>query len=321
MSLSSLITPQFIKDTYVLGVDLTLDDGSPYPDILFSQAIESAISTLELELGIQFDPFKVKNERHDARISNKSAFYPFTLDHRPFKSAERLTISLGNYPLIDLPVSWITSTSAQHGQIHLIPTGDTIGSFLFRGGIPLLFGDIFSPYQYVPGYFSIDYISGFTYEEGVVVIPQGATEVEITLSEPLRETKPTVALEVLDAQGGGALRIKSVSMDGATVVTSTAPTTGDMQIAYKIHNYDPALIKAISLLAAISPLDIAGDLIAGAGIANFSVGVDGLSQSIGTTSSATNAGYGARIISYQKQLKELMRILKAKYRSVNIFSV
>jgi len=321
MSLSSIITPQFIRDTYVLGVDLTLDDGSPYPDILFSQAIESAISTIELQLGIQFDPFKVKGERHDARISNKSAFYPFTLDHRPVKSVERLSISLGNYPLVDLPVSWAVSTSAQHGQINLIPTGETIGSFLFRGGIPLLFGDIFSPYQYVPGYFSIDYTSGFTYEEGVVVIPQGETEVEITLSESLAETKPTVALEVLDAQGGGALRIKSVSTDGATVVTASAPTTGDMQISYKIHNYDPAIIKAIGLLAAISPLDIAGDLIAGAGIGSFSVGVDGLSQSIGTTASATSAGYGARIISYQKQLKDLMGMLRAKYRTVNIFSV
>lgn len=321
MSLSSIITPQFIRDTYVLGVDLTLDDGSPYPDILFSQAIESAISTIELQLGIQFDPFKVKGERHDARISNKSAFYPFTLDHRPVKSVERLSISLGNYPLVDLPVSWAVSTSAQHGQINLIPTGETIGSFLFRGGIPLLFGDIFSPYQYVPGYFSIDYTSGFTYEEGVVVIPQGETEVEITLSESLAETKPTVALEVLDAQGGGALRIKSVSTDGATIVTASAPTTGDMQISYKIHNYDPAIIKAIGLLAAISPLDIAGDLIAGAGIGSFSVGVDGLSQSIGTTASATSAGYGARIISYQKQLKDLMGMLRAKYRTVNIFSV
>lgn len=321
MSLSSIITPQFIRDTYVLGVDLTLDDGSPYPDILFSQAIESAISTIELQLGIQFDPFKVKGERHDARIDNKSAFYPFTLDHRPVKSVERLSISLGNYPLVDLPVSWVVSTSAQHGQINLIPTGETIGSFLFRGGIPLLFGDIFSPYQYVPGYFSIDYTSGFTYEEGVVVIPQGETEVEITLSEPLRESKPTVALEILDAQGGGALRVKSVSTDGATVVTTSAPTTGDMQISYKIHNYDPAIIKAIGLLAAISPLDIAGDLIAGAGIGSFSVGVDGLSQSIGTTASATSAGYGARIISYQKQLKDLMGMLRAKYRTVNIFSV
>ncbi len=60
MSLNSIITPQFIKDTYALGVDLTLDDGSPYPDILYSQAIDSSIATLELELGIQFNPFEVK---------------------------------------------------------------------------------------------------------------------------------------------------------------------------------------------------------------------------------------------------------------------
>ena len=321
MSLNSIITPQFIKDTYALGVDLTLDDGSPYPDILYSQAIDSSIATLELELGIQFNPFEVKGERHDARVDNKTAFYPFALDYRPFRKVDKFSIALGNYPLIDLPKSWVTVASAQHGQIHLIPTGETIGSFLFRGGIPLLFGDVFSPYRYVPAYFSIDYSCGFVYEEGTATISQGGTEVEILLSEPLLDTRPTINFSVSDLQGGLLPRVKGVSSQGVKLITSSAPSNGDMIISYKIHNYDPALIKAVGLLTAITPLDIAGDLIAGAGIASFSVGVDGLSQSIGTTSSATNAGYGARIISYQKQLKELMHILKAKYKSINIFSV
>lgn len=56
-----------------------------------------------------------------------------------------------------------------------------------------------------------------------------------------------------------------------------------------------------------------GDIILGAGIANYSLGVDGLSQSIGTTSSATNAGYGARIVGYHNDLKVEMVRLKEKY--------
>lgn len=71
----------------------------------------------------------------------------------------------------------------------------------------------------------------------------------------------------------------------------------------------------IGLKASIPILDIAGDLILGAGIANQSISLDGLSQSVGSTSSATNAGYGARIISYQKQIKEIMPIVKNYYRS------
>lgn len=59
---------------------------------------------------------------------------------------------------------------------------------------------------------------------------------------------------------------------------------------------------AIGLMAAIFALNIAGDLILGAGIANSSLGIDGLNQSIGTTSSAENHGYSAKVKEYQKLL-------------------
>jgi hypothetical protein len=70
--------------------------------------------------------------------------------------------------------------------------------------------------------------------------------------------------------------------------------------------------------AAMGPLNIAGDLIAGAGIAAQSLSIDGLSQSISTTSSATNAGYGARILQYWKDIKEDMPQLKRYYRGLRL---
>lgn len=76
----------------------------------------------------------------------------------------------------------------------------------------------------------------------------------------------------------------------------------------------------IGMKAATLPLDTAGDLIAGAGIASKSIGQDGLSQSLGTTSSATNAGYGARILSYGKRLPGILDTLKAKYTGVRGFA-
>ena len=65
--------------------------------------------------------------------------------------------------------------------------------------------------------------------------------------------------------------------------------------------------------ASLGVLDIAGDLVAGAGIASISIGVPGLNQSIGTTSSATNSGYGARIKSYSERMKEALPLLKRYY--------
>ncbi len=80
-----------------------------------------------------------------------------------------------------------------------------------------------------------------------------------------------------------------------------------------IDTIDADLLHAIGMLAAIGPFNIAGDLIAGAGIASKSMSIPGLSQSISTTSSATNSGYGSRIGEYQKELKELMPQLRARY--------
>ena len=81
------------------------------------------------------------------------------------------------------------------------------------------------------------------------------------------------------------------------------------------------LLMLIGWQAAMLPLDTAGDLIAGAGIATKSVSIDGLSTSIGTTSSATNAGYGARILSYQKQYAAGLAAAARKYEVREFFAI
>ena len=81
------------------------------------------------------------------------------------------------------------------------------------------------------------------------------------------------------------------------------------------------ILEIIGMLAALGPFNIFGDLIAGAGIANFSLSMDGLSQSIGTTSSATNAGYGSRILQYEKQIKAQVPRLRAFYKRTGAMAV
>lgn len=73
------------------------------------------------------------------------------------------------------------------------------------------------------------------------------------------------------------------------------------------------LAQVIGMKAAIPIFDLLGDLVIGAGIASQSLGIDGLSQSVSTTSSAENSAYSARIKSYQATIKEMMPHLKKKY--------
>jgi hypothetical protein len=70
----------------------------------------------------------------------------------------------------------------------------------------------------------------------------------------------------------------------------------------------------VGKVASMGPLHIAGDLIAGAGIASQSLSIDGLSQSIATTSSATNSGYGSRIVNYYKDIKGQIPTLRSYYK-------
>ncbi len=82
-----------------------------------------------------------------------------------------------------------------------------------------------------------------------------------------------------------------------------------------------ALREMIGKKASFGPLNLAGDLLGGAGIASQSIGIDGLSQSFNTTSSATNAGYGARLRQYEREIKQAMPALKKFYKGVRITAV
>ncbi len=87
----------------------------------------------------------------------------------------------------------------------------------------------------------------------------------------------------------------------------------DYRAGFEVGTLPVDLKHVLGMWAAIGPLNIAGDLVAGAAIATKSVSVPGLSQNIGTTASATNAGYGSRILEYQKEIKQQMPNLRRFY--------
>lgn len=86
----------------------------------------------------------------------------------------------------------------------------------------------------------------------------------------------------------------------------------------KINEVPPIITELVGKVASFGPLNIAGDLLGGAGIASQSLSIDGLSQSFATTSSATNAGYGARILAYGKEIKEQLPTLQRYYKGLRM---
>ena len=78
------------------------------------------------------------------------------------------------------------------------------------------------------------------------------------------------------------------------------------------------LMNVVGKIATFGPLGIAGDLILGAGIAGQSLSVDGLSQSISSTASATSSGYNARLLQYERELKATIPRIKLIYDEIKL---
>ena len=81
------------------------------------------------------------------------------------------------------------------------------------------------------------------------------------------------------------------------------------------------LQDAVAKIASMQVLAILGDIAFGAGIANTSISIDGLSQSIGTTQSAENSLFSARIRQFQSELKDEKIMLRNKYKGIQFASL
>lgn len=88
--------------------------------------------------------------------------------------------------------------------------------------------------------------------------------------------------------------------------------------------YPEDLNDAAAKLASMSVLNILGDIVGGVGVLGSSIGMDGLSQFISLTKTATTSGFYGRILQYRTELfgsgmpgmTSQMHMLKRKYRGI-----
>lgn len=316
-SIFDSLTATWLKETFLLGIDLTLDDGTAYPDTIYNQSLRAGVAYLEHELGLVLEePLAVIGERHDALDINRESWWSFRFDRRPVLQVDLFELQYGSFNPVNMPVSWIQLQSKDHGQVSLIPSAETLGSFLYTAGIPLLVGGFQQPYSYLPGYFSFNYTCGFDMRDGTATIPDTGNQIVVTGLDPAIP-EPFRAAYLTGNAALGALTISNKTTTGFTINSENPAAAGNGAVAWAISTIPPDILHCIGLKAALLPIDIAGDLIAGAGVANYSIGADGVHQSLGTTSSATNSGYGARRLAFERELKALLPALRARYKTMN----
>lgn len=247
-----VFTPEELIDIYLFGVDLTDDDGNPYPTRLFEFYIDAAVDWLEEELDMYVVARNIVDETQDHFAVDYARWGYFQLQHQPVSRIDKLSFqypSMTEEVVID--AEWLVLQEVNHkgyshtAQLQVVPGRGNIADVLLIPGslMPIWSGAT----GRVPGVWHLDYRAGFEPED--------------------------------------------------------IPTN---------------LRNIIGMAAAIGVLNIAGDLIAGAGIANLSTSIPGLSQTLGTTSSATNSGYGARIIAYKAEIKEKLKQAKLTYRGIRM---
>lgn len=245
---SLILSVDELKTVYLNGLDLTDDNGTPYPDIIFEWSIKFAIDWIEKELDIYTKPTAI-TERQDYYRRDWESWVFLQLEHYPTISVESIKVIWpAGTTVMEFDSSWI-HLRPEIGHVNIIPAAGSISQMLITAGgsfLPLLARGA----DFIPDLFEIKYTAGFAL---------------------------------------GAL--------------------------------DMAIREIIGKKASYGPLNIAGDLLGGAGIASQSLSMDGLSQSFNTTSSATNAGYGARLLQYKGEIKEQIETLKRYYKGIRMVAV
>jgi hypothetical protein len=218
-----------------------------------------------------------------------------------------MRIKFGSYDGVDIPTSWARFTSNTHGQFNLIPSQESLGSYFFTAGVPLMGGyGIYEDREYIPSYFEIDYTAGFETREGTAVLPAGERSVRIDLD-------PRILLKYNVTTNLASARVTSKGQEGFTLTVPTA-FPSDTEVTWTADTLPADLKHAIGIKGAtLLLLHVAGDLILGAGIASQSLSVDGLSQNIDTTSSAMYNGYSARAHDLGKEYEKVIKALKSQY--------
>jgi hypothetical protein len=76
------------------------------------------------------------------------------------------------------------------------------------------------------------------------------------------------------------------------------------------------IVDLVAKVAALGPLNVAGDLVVGAGIAAKQLSIDGIMSRIESTQSAMYAGYSARIMEYWREINATVPFLRQYYKGI-----
>lgn len=346
-------TAEWLIKGFLTGLDLTDDDGRFYPPEVFDSAITSAIAWAESILAIrihketvvaridasgsslyEFPPIKLPDAFVNSitsvnwKLGNSQTVLPWPIDWfvKRGNVIQMIPAATGNsqqnitnYPLYAQAIALMNCGTAALWEVTYEAGVETAGEIeAFTQTVSTSAG------SWAPNF--------YVWDELTITLPTAASVARTFKVYGWRKEdgKPfdgesrlstLYDAETVTIPIGGTTVTTQNAWSQVTRVTWTGWTQDPVaNITMSGWDNDPSgididrdLMALIGKYASIHILNTAGDLIIGAGIANKSTSVDGISAAVGTTSSPTNAGYGARILQLQKEIKQLEPILWNKY--------
>lgn len=308
--LSDILTIDWLKSTYLQGINLTDAQGVALPDIVYTEAIQSAVRHIEGMLDISILPVSVKNERQDLHRIDRLTFWMKGTYRKPFMSVDSMRLRLGNIQILSLPKSWIYELAPDYGTFNVIPTMDQLMIGTHAMQVLMAYNG-----DNMPGALELDYKAGMWVLEGTVTVPAGQKTFTAPIGQTLLTSEYTVQYSLVNpalADAGIKVSTASQGNDSFDLSLSSLPTQ-NLQVRWVLSTMPSDLKAIIGLWASIQPLNVAGTTLVGPGISTKSVSIDGLSQSIGTTANSAKHAYSNRVDAHTALFDKMMPYVRARY--------
>lgn len=228
------VTPDYVRQNFLFGLDLTDDFKNTLPDSLYWHGIWSAYHWLEQTLGIDILP-RTRVDYLDFYGSDYLQYIFLKLQHYPVQ--EITTDIQGRYygNTISFPKDWIR-LKKEKGILNLVPVSGTFMSFIIgQGGgiLPLL-----NNTSFVPQFWIVNYKTGFA-----------PGELPYNLRDVICKRACFMPLNILgDLVGGVAIASKSIGLDGFSQSINTTNSAENAGYSGRLRQYERELKEDLPML-------------------------------------------------------------------------
>lgn len=159
-SSESLTSDKFSIDemvgNYLFGIDLSDQDGNPFPEYLLNHHLNAAIAYAERILGIQISE-KEYTEMHDYHQSDYITWGYIQLHHYPVKEVSHMALTYGNQEGFVVPNDWIQLTELT-GQVQMFPSHGSASGMIINSQGAIV--GLHSAWNYAPRMWKLTYKAG-----------------------------------------------------------------------------------------------------------------------------------------------------------------